>query len=499
VFCVKILLVQPAPFEPGRIGLENSLWLSEPVALTQLAAMVPDHEIRILDMRLEPDLVLNDTLLAFRPDVVGVTSMTTDCYQALAVLTIAKGTLGMRVFTLLGGHHPTLAPHDFEHEHVDAVCIGEGEDTFAELVGHLAGGGDRTALDAIAGLHFRGVEGRYRTTAKRAQNRELDTFPPPARHLIPERYRREYFFFIAGPMASMQTSRGCSFDCNFCAIWEFYERRTRFLSARAICDRLERMPERFVFFLDDNFLTSRKRIEALCDEIERRKIDKYYLTQGRTDFIAENPDLMRRLRDCGLMMVLSGYESNDDDALAALRKKNTYDRNVRAAKILGDLGIVSTGIFMVRPEFDAADFDNLWAVINEMKIMIPLLTVLTPLPGTQLWQQRQHELLTRDVRMFDLLHAVMETKLPRAEFYRLFASHNSRVDVDRMWRLVYEFIRARPKLFARVLPGMVRFRRRQNRYRPILENSESHLRDELGTIGPAARKRVGLPVLGASA
>jgi hypothetical protein len=62
---VKILLVQPAPFEPGRIGLENSLWLSEPVALTQLAAMVPDHEVRILDMRLEPDLVLNDTLLAF--------------------------------------------------------------------------------------------------------------------------------------------------------------------------------------------------------------------------------------------------------------------------------------------------------------------------------------------------------------------------------------------------------------------------------------------------
>lgn len=498
---MKILLVQPAPFEPGRIGLENSLWLSEPVALTQLAAMVPEHEVRILDMRLEQDLVLNDTLLAFRPDLVGVTSMTTDCYQALAVLTIAKGTLGKGVFTILGGHHPTLAPHDFEHEVVDAICIGEGEDTFAELVAHLAAQRDRCELGAINGLHYRGGDGRYHTTAKRAQNRELDTFPPPARHLIPERYRKEYFFFIAGPMASMQTSRGCSFDCNFCAIWEFYERRTRFLSAQAICDRLERIPERFVFFLDDNFLTSRKRLEALCDEIERRKIDKYFLTQGRTDFIAENPDLMKRLRDCGLMMVLSGYESNDDNALEALRKKNTFDCNVKAAKLLGDLGIVSTGIFMVRPEFTADDFEKLWAVINEMKIMIPLLTILTPLPGTQLWQQRQHTLLTRDVRFFDLLHAVTETKLPREEFYRLFAMHNSKVDIDRMWQLTYNFIRARPKLFARALPGMIRFRMRQNRYRPILEDAESHLRDELGTIGKPSKRRVELPVVreGASA
>ena len=497
---MKILLVQPAPFEPGRIGLENSLWLSEPVALTQLAAMVPDHQVRILDLRLDPDLVLNETLLEFRPDLVGVTSMTTDAYQAMAVLTVAKGTLGANVFTILGGHHPTLAPHEFEHEHVDAVCIGEGEDTFAELVAHLDGGGDRHALDAIAGLRFRGADGRYRTTAKRPQNRELDTFPPPARHLIPQRYRSEYFFFIAGPMASMQTSRGCSFDCNFCAIWEFYERRTRYLSASAICDRLEAMPERFVFFLDDNFLTNRKRLEALCDEIERRKIDKYFLTQGRTDFIADHPDLMKRLRDCGLMMVLSGYESNDDDALAALRKKTTFDRNVRAAQILGSLGIISTGIFMVRPEFDASDFERLWAVINEMKIMIPLLTILTPLPGTQLWQQRQHALLTRDVRFFDLLHAVTETKLPREEFYRLFASHNSRVDIDRMWQLTYDFIRARPKLFLRALPSMLRFRQRQNRYRPILEDYRSHLRDEVGTIAARpARRRVELPVLGRSA
>ena len=136
---LKILLVQPAPFEPGRIGLENVIWLAEPVALTSIAAMVtPEHDVRILDMRLEEDTELNRVLLEFRPDIVGTTSMTTDCYQAKAVLEMAKATLGEQVFTIVGGHHPTLSPDDFEDEAVDALCIGEGEETFMELIDHLA-------------------------------------------------------------------------------------------------------------------------------------------------------------------------------------------------------------------------------------------------------------------------------------------------------------------------------------------------------------------------
>src|SRR5436190_22405462 len=107
---MRILLVQPATFEPGRLGLENSLWLSEPVAFTSLAAMVPEHEVRILDLRLEPDTELNRMLLEFRPHIVGTSSMTTDCCQAEAVLQVAKSTLGDECFTIVGGHHLTLAP-----------------------------------------------------------------------------------------------------------------------------------------------------------------------------------------------------------------------------------------------------------------------------------------------------------------------------------------------------------------------------------------------------
>lgn len=500
---MRILLVQPATFEPGRLGLENSLWLSEPVALTSLAAMVPEHEVHILDMRLEPDVVLNRTLLEFRPQLVATTSMTTDCYQARAVLAVAKGTLGDGCFTMVGGHHPTLAPEAFDDADVaDALCLGEGEDTFRELVSHLEAGGSPRELHAIAGLRFRDGRGGWVTNAKRHQTRNLDTFPPPARHLVKPEYRRQYFFFAASPMASMFTSRGCSFDCNFCAIWEFYERRTRFMSASAICDRLQAVEEEFVFLLDDNFLTSARRIEELCQEIEKRRIRKYLLTQGRTDFITEHPELMRRLRDCGLMMVLSGYESNDDDALAALRKKSTFDQNRKAADILRSLGILSTGIFMVRPEFEEKDFDALYETINALGIALPLVTILTPLPGTELWRRREAELLTKDVRFFDLLHAVLPTRLPRRRFYEKLAEYNRATWPSKKTAFL-EMLRRRPRLALDLWPGYRRFKVRAERYRPAFESGESALRDEVGIIPPdvvaAGPRRRELPVLNEAA
>lgn len=480
---MKVLLVQPAPFEPGRLGLENVVWLSEPVALTSIAAMIPEHDVRILDMRLEDDMVFNNTLLDFEPDLVGTTSMTTDCYQAKALLQMAKSTLGNGVFTIVGGHHPTLAPEDFYDEVVDAICIGEGEHTFKELINHLAAGNDRSKLDGISGLHYRLPDGEYKATPKRSQAANLDDFPDPARHLLKGKYRNDYFFQIANPMASMSTSRGCSFDCNFCAIWEFYERRTRYLSAKKIVDRMEAIEEKFIFFLDDNFLTNEKRLVELCDEIERRGVKKYFGSQGRSDFIAENPKMMKRLRDCGLMMVLSGYETNDDSTLELLRKKNTMDKNKRAAKIMRDLGMISTGIFMVRPDFSEEDFDKLYQTINEMGVAVPLITILTPLPGTELYRQKKDELLTTDTRLFDLLHSVLPTKLPRDVFYRKYTEYNKATHAS-FRSGVFAAIRRRPGFFFQALPGALRFIQKANHYRPILENPDSHLRDEVGIIPP---------------
>src|SRR5262249_27271475 len=189
----------------------------------------------------------------------------------------------------------------------------------------------------------------------RAQTTNLDELPIPDRSLI-AKYQGRYFFTGIRPMASIFTSRGCSFDCNFCAIWEFYERRTRYLSAKKIVDQMEACTEPFVFVLDDNFLTNKRRIVELCDELERRGVKKYWMTQGRPDCAADPPALIARLARNGLVMVLAGFESNDDDALAALRKKSSWEKNKRANEVMKENGIFFTGIFMVRPDWTEKQF-----------------------------------------------------------------------------------------------------------------------------------------------
>jgi radical SAM superfamily enzyme YgiQ (UPF0313 family) len=485
---MRVLLVMPTPFENGRLGLENVVWLSEPVALTAVGAAVPEHEVHVLDMRLEPETALANALVELMPDVVGTTSMTTDAYQAKAVLRMARA-IRPQALTVVGGHHPTLCPDEFDVDYVDVVVQGEGELTFRELVQRWESQrvtGDRT-FPGVRGVRYRDPAGEMVANPKREQTARLDDLPVPDRRLI-AKYEGRYFFTGVRPMASIFTSRGCSFDCNFCAIWEFYERRTRFLSAKRIVDQLEACDEPFVFVLDDNFLTSAKRATELCDELERRGVHKYWMTQGRTDFAADHPELMARLAKNGLVMVLSGYESNDDDNLAALRKKNTWAKNQRANEVMRELGIFMTGIFMVRPDWDVADFDRLYEYVRSLAIAIPLFTVLTPLPGTQLHRAYRDALLTTDLRLFDLLHAVLPTKLPREQFYKELCRGYDATEpsVREAFRLM---LRRRPEFVARILPGMLWFYARTWRYQRVHYDYRSFLRDEEGLLdGPGARR-----------
>ncbi len=180
--------------------------------------------------------------------------------------------------------------------------------------------------------------------------------------------------------------------------------------------------------------------------------------------------------------MLSGYETNDANALEGLRKRSTLDSNQRAARILKENGIISTGIFMVRPDFEVADFEALYDYIEALGVAIPLVTILTPLPGTEMWKKHRHELLTEDFRLFDLLHAVTPTRLPREDFYKNYVawkrvgrtSMKNFFDRRTMMKRWDFYARAAPNF-----PGMVL---KRIRYQRIQFDYRSYLRDEAGII-----------------
>ncbi len=410
---MRILLVHPE-CQSGAIGF-RLVAMTEPLALELLGATVPDHEVAVLDMRLENDL--EGMLARFAPDLVAVTALTTEVYAAQRVLEAVKA-FAEDIFTAVGGYHATLIPADFYLPYVDAICLGEGECVFPQLIEAVSAG--RTLRD-VPNLIWRDRDGRFVDNGRTIPRLDMDALPLPRRELVSE-YRPAYFWLFDHPNSAVVTSRGCPYRCNFCSVWQFYGGRVRQMSAERVVEELRAVPGKSVTFVDDNFLMDHRREAVIADRIRAEGLQRRYGMECRTDSIVRHPELVEQWVDVGLHMVLLGLEAASDRMLEHVNKKTSSRVNDEAIRILQANGVTIWGAFLVDPDWSAEDFKILRDYVTRMGIAVMQFTVLTPLPGTELYREKYHQLLTHDYTCFDALHAVVPTRLPREEFYRHYAA-----------------------------------------------------------------------------
>ena len=428
---MKILLVHPEYLSEG-IGFRLAA-MPEPLGLEMIAAAAGDHEVRILDMRVEEADRLTPTLNEFGPDLVAVTALTPEVYAAQEVVREVKA-FSPEIFTVVGGHHASLLPDDFLIPEVDVVAMGEGERVFADLVEALT---DRRGLDEVPNLIWRDRHGDFIRNRRLEIRIDMDHLPLPARRLT-EKYRSEYFFLFDKPDTSVATGRGCPYRCNFCSVWQFYDGKTGQMSPWRVLREVAEVETDHITFVDDNFLMNYRRENAIADLIKAEGIQKRYSMECRTDSIARHPELVEKWVDIGLYAVLLGLEGAGDETLKNVNKKNTAAINDEAVRILHDNGVIIWGAFIVDPDWTADEFKTLRDYVNEKQITHTQFTVLTPLPGTELHRQKCNELLTGDYSCFDTMHSVLPTRLPREEFYRQFANLYKQTDLSPYYDLVRE-------------------------------------------------------------
>jgi radical SAM superfamily enzyme YgiQ (UPF0313 family) len=401
----------------------------EPLHLEMIAATVPEHDVRILDMRLDDDL--ESMLRRFQPEMVAVTALTPEVYTAQDVLRRVK-SFSPEVFTVAGGHHATLLPQDLSLPQVDAVAIGEAEGMFSELVRGVEG---HCGLTDVPSIVWKNREGTFIRNERSYSRIDLGSLPVPRRDLT-EAYRSEYFFLFDKPDTSVATSRGCPSRCNFCSVHEFYGGRINQMPAGRVLSEVAAVSTDHITFVDDNFLMNHQRETTIADMIRSEGIRKRYSMECRTDSIVRHPGLVKKWADIGLYAVLLGLEGGSDKILKGVGKSCTIDTNNQAIRILQDNGVIIWGAFIVDPDWTQDDFKRLRDYVQEHRITHTQFTILTPLPGTQLYRERRNELLTEDYSSFDTLHAVLPTRLPREEFYQHFAGLYRQTDIEPYYDLV---------------------------------------------------------------
>jgi len=442
---MKILLVNP-PSGDLTVGLKY-LAKVEPLGLEIIGGAVPDHEVELLDMELDTDI--QGALRRFNPDIVGASAQVVQTYSVQRVFKAAKA-FNPTILTIVGGHHVTLCPHEFDSPLIDVVVIGEGVPAFREIVARW---NQRKVMDFedILGLGLR-RDGEFYLTAPRPLPHNLDHMPKPNRALT-DKYRSRYYYLFENSVASIQTSLGCTFPCNFCSCQHFTGRRFITRSPELIIEDLKTIKEDFILFCDDHTFIDVKRMERLHDLIVEAGIKKRYFAYTRTDCVVKNPEIFAKWAKIGLMMVMTGLEAIDDTRITQVNKKTSIEINEQAIEILRQNGIALSAGFLIMPDYTEDDFKRIDAYVRRHpNIALTELTPLTPLPGTGFHQEMKDKVITHHREVYDLAHFVIPTKLPQPEIYRLIQKYYVRV----VFRAIIRLRLFRPQvIFKRHIPYLL--------------------------------------------
>jgi len=406
---MKVMLIQP----PSSSKHMDTIFMHEPLALEYLGAglRLDNHEVVIFDARLESDY--EEALRSYKPQVVGLTAFTNQLSIVKEMASRIKA-INPRIFTIVGGHHATVKPEDFNVKDIDLVVRGEGVTALSEILQCIEA---NKPFDSILGLGIPGSE-TYLTPSRTHPN--LDNLPIPDRTLT-IKYRKNYFEEWMKPLTSIRTSLGCVNRCTYCALWALTDGKYLVRKPESIIEELQSIEEPNVFFCDDESMCDSQRMDKLADLIRESGIKKKYYLYARVDTILKHPNLFAKWKNIGLAQVFIGFESYTNKKLNDLKKNITIEQQYKAAKILNDLKIGIAGSFMVDPSYTREDFDGLISHIRSLKVDVVICSILTPLPGTELYESKKAELITDKPEAYDFLHTVLPTKLPLKQFYSEFS------------------------------------------------------------------------------
>ncbi len=418
---MRVLLVYPNA-KKEIIGWGDMGAIAEPIALEYVGAGARQdgHEVRLLDLRLHND-DLEPTLAEFRPDVVGVTGYSMHVLRSLEVCRIAKRLVPGCV-TVVGGHHATLEPTDYFEPEMDHVVTGEGVSSFRSLLSLVSHG---APAQGVPGVWSR-VNGEFAFGGETPPLR-IDSLPRPDRTLTTGD-RNSYYIDWMRPIALMRTTVGCPYRCSFCSLWRIMDGRYYKREVAQVVDEIKSIPERYIFFVDDEPFVDPKRMWALAQAIKESGVDKEYFAYCRIDSLLRDIELMKFWRSVGLRRLLIGVETVFDYELKEYNKRQLRAQIVQGMQAAKEIGLSLFCNFIVNPSYGKKEFEDLVQFIKENDVDYPSFTILTPIPGTadggtdytRVTETQPNGRPNWDY--FDLQHAVLPTALPKDQFMHEYDS-----------------------------------------------------------------------------
>ena len=343
------------------------------MTLTTIAALTPpQHEVVIHDARLgDPDYD-GDW------DLVGFTGMTCEIPH---VYQMADEFRKRGKTVVIGGYHATALPEEAA-KHADIVVLGEGEGVWPQILLELENGGAK------------------QSNYQNPDMIEMRDMAIPRRELL---NRNMYTVF-----STLQATRGCPFDCDYCAVTKFFGRSYRWRPVEEVVAEIANQPDKRWMFLDDNLIGNVK----YAKELFRALIPLGITWGAQASFnLTKDAELMDLYAAGGGRFVFIGFESVSPEALKSVGKgMNRPEEYVAGIRQLHRRGITIMGSFIFGLDGDDLGvFKRTVDFVNATKIDVVLYHILTPFPGTRLYEEmdRQGRIHDRDWSHYDACQSVI--------------------------------------------------------------------------------------------
>lgn len=388
-----VVLIQPPSekcirsYLPQVNASEEGIGFKAPLSLLYIATYLKQKlgdsvQIKVIDCLAER-LNISDCyerVLQLKPNIVGISTWTDFWYSSFTLGKMIKEALPSCCIAH-GGSHVMIYPEiTLNLPHVDAVIIGDGEDPFYRLTKAMLE--KNSGYKSDHGLHFKDSGINHETLFYIEKN--LDNLPIPDRTFLDYR-KYSSILFPGAYSATIITSRGCPYRCNFCKL---YFQKPICRSAKSVIEEfkyLESLDIKEVEIYDDTFTWSQQRVEDICKELIKEDIKINWSIRDRVN--SYNVDMLKLLKEAGCSRIHYGIESGVQKVIDIMKKNITLEQAKQAVVGAKQLGFEVLTYYM---------FGNLNESIDDMNetirfaISLPCdyaeFSITIPYPGTELYQ-----------------------------------------------------------------------------------------------------------------
>lgn len=431
---MRILLVNP--MNSGYYYRLGAVY--PPLGLCYISSVLKNagNSVKLIDMNVESFDWKHFNYSDF--DIVGVSTDTVRFPLAREISLTAKA---QGVITVLGGPHVSAEYGQILTEQVcDYVILGEGEYTFEKLVQSLQNNERYPLLDGLCYLRDGVI---FAKPAKLIE--DLDHLPLPDRENS-KLYRTK---FDRKPATSVITSRGCPFDCEFCSASQFMGRVVRKRSVENVIEELKQVKDLgygSVIFFDDNFTIEKHRTIELCEQMMKNRLDFSWWAFSRADELLGKEDLLEAMARSGCKMLFIGFESAEDEVLNEYEKKLSSSIALEVAKLLKKYKIDLFASFIMGALNDTKEsIKKTVQMAKKLGAQIVQFSILTPYPGTRLYEKLKKKISVKDLSLFDGTNLVFD--------HPKFSSK----DLKKLFVKAYYSVYTAPRLiFTRGIPFLIK-------------------------------------------